>query len=61
MKTATEVKKVPSRPVVAGGIAGSITVILVWGIGFFDVTVPPEIASAITTLIAAVAAHVTRD
>jgi len=69
MKSATEVKRIPSRPVVAGGIAGaiagSVTVILVWGLGMSDVIVPPEVASAFTTLfttlIGAIAAHVTRD
>lgn len=37
--------------VAAGGVAGSITIILVWVLGFFHVEVPPEVASAFTTII----------
>lgn len=44
-----------SRKVAAGGLAGSVTIILVWilnsGVG---VDVPPEVASAFTTLFSVV-------
>jgi hypothetical protein len=41
-----------SSKAVAGGLAGALTVVLVWIAGMFNVDVPPEVSSAITTLIA---------
>ena len=44
----------PNRKVGAGAIAGAITVILVWTLNTFvtvQTPIPPEIASAITTVI----------
>ncbi len=41
----------------SAGVAGAFTIILVWIIGLFHVTVPPEIASAITTIISFLAAY----
>ncbi len=35
----------------AAGFGGSLTVILIWLIGQFHVTVPPEIASAMTVVV----------
>jgi hypothetical protein len=35
----------------AGALAGALTVILVWAIGFAGVTVPPAVASAFTVLL----------
>lgn len=35
----------------AGGIAGALTIVLVWLLGALNVDVPPEVASAITTII----------
>lgn len=34
------------------GVAAAITVLVVWGVGFAGIEVPPEVASAFTTLIA---------
>lgn len=43
----------PTRKVASGGIAAAITVVIVWVLGaFFDVDVPPEVASAFTAIIA---------
>lgn len=39
------------RKVQAGGLAGAITVVLVWIAGTAGVDVPPEVASAFTTII----------
>jgi len=33
-----------------GGIAGASTVILVWIAGMFKISVPPEVAAAVTVL-----------
>lgn len=38
--------------VAAAGIAGAVTVVLVWAASLAGVAVPPEVASAVTTLIA---------
>lgn len=37
--------------VAAGGAAGAVTVVIVWLLGFANVDVPPEVASAFTTII----------
>lgn len=45
---------------VAAGAAGAATIILVWVLGqFAHVSVPPEVASAFTTLIASGATYLT--
>lgn len=36
--------------VAAATVAGAATILIVWGLGFANVTVPPEVASAFTTL-----------
>lgn len=41
-----------SRKVAAGGLAGSLTIILVWVLNTaIGVDVPPEVASAFTTIL----------
>ena len=37
----------------AAGWAGAASIVLVWILGMLDVTVPPEVASAITVLLSA--------
>lgn len=44
-----------SPKIQAAGAAGALTVVLVWGLGFLDVSVPPGVASAITVLISTAA------
>lgn len=52
----------PTRKVAAGGAAGAITILLVWAAGeFASITVPPEVASAFTTVISFLAAYLTRN
>lgn len=48
----SEATKKPNRKVVAGGLAGALTAVLVWLVPMFfpDFIVPPEIAAAITTI-----------
>lgn len=46
----------PTRKVGAGTGAGAASVVLVWALGVAGLTVPAEVASAITTLLAAVTA-----
>lgn len=43
----------PTKKVTAGGLAGALSVLIVWALGEFGgLTIPPEIASAITTVLA---------
>lgn len=44
----------------AAGVAASLTVILVWVAGMVGVDVPPEVASAITTLFAFAGGYMAR-
>lgn len=46
-----------NKKVQAAGAAGALTVIVVWGLEAAGVTVPPEVASAFTTLIAFLAGY----
>lgn len=48
----------PQPKVVAATAAGAATVVLVWIVGLFGLAVPPEVASAVTVLLAAGAAYV---
>lgn len=49
----------PVNPkVAAGGLAGGITIILVWVAGLAGLDVPPEVASAFTVLVSSVAGYV---
>lgn len=47
----------PNTKVAAGGIAGSLSLLVVFGLGQAGVEVPAEVASALTTLIAFVAGY----
>jgi hypothetical protein len=61
MSTTTEARSpsaFPVRKVAAGGVAGAITVIIVWILAAaFKVTIPPEIASAITVVLSFAAGY----
>lgn len=48
----------PTTKVIAGTVAGSATILLVWGLSLAHVAVPPEVASAITVLLGSVAAYI---
>lgn len=43
---------VPSSKIQAAGAAGAVTTVLVWAASLAGVAVPPEVAAAVTTLIA---------
>jgi hypothetical protein len=47
----------PQPKVVAGGAAGSVTVMLVWIAGMYGIDVPPEVASAFTVLVSFAAGY----
>lgn len=50
----------PQPKVVAATAAGAATVVLVWVVGLLGLDVPPEVASAVTVLLAAGAGYLKR-
>lgn len=48
----------PTPKVAAAGIAGSITLVGVWVAGLFGLDVPPEVAAAVTAIIATAAGYI---
>lgn len=44
--------------IVAGGLAGAVTVVLVWCLSLVGVDMPVEVASAITLIISVLAAYI---
>lgn len=52
---------VPSSKVAAAGAAGAVTTVVVWAASLAGVDVPPEVAAALTTLIATGAGWLKRE
>lgn len=50
---------VPTPKVAAAGIAGSVTILVVYVAGLFGLDVPPEVASAFTAILSFAAGYVT--
>lgn len=55
--------RAPSRTVTTGGAAGAVAIVLLWLLGelFPQLTVPTEVESALTLLIAVAAAWIIPD
>jgi hypothetical protein len=51
----------PSAKVASGGLAGAFIVLVVWILGAFHVTVPPEVASALTVLFSSATSYLVRE
>jgi putative flippase GtrA len=51
----------PTTKVAAGGVAGALTVLVVWILGLFHVTVPPEVASALTVMISFISSYLVKQ
>ena len=47
----------PQPKVVAGGVAGALTIVLVWVAGMLGLAVPAEVASAFTVLVSFAAGY----
>lgn len=47
----------PQPKVVAGGVAGALTIMLVWVAGLFGLDVPAEVASAFTVIVSFAAGY----
>ena len=53
--------KTPGRKVGAGALAGAVTVIGVYVAESFGAEVPPEVASAVTTVLSFVTSYLVRE
>lgn len=53
--------KTPKPKVMAGGLGGAVTVVLVWTLGLAGVDVPAAVASAITVVVTFVVGYLTHD
>ena len=51
----------PKPKVAASGIAGALTIVIVWAAGMAGVDVPPEVASAFTVIISFAAGWLKSD
>ena len=52
-----KVTAVPEKKVTAAALAGAVATILVWILHLTGVDIPPEVAAAITTILAAAAGY----
>lgn len=53
--------RTPTTKVAAGGVAGALTVLVVWILGLLHVAVPPEAASALTVIISFASSYLVRE
>lgn len=60
-ETVNQPSAAPTNKIAAVGIAGSCSVILVYALGEFGIHMPPEVASAITFLLATGAGYFTKN
>lgn len=51
----------PTAKVATGGIAGALTLLVVFIVGKFGVDVPAEVAAAVTVLISFAASYIKRE
>lgn len=50
---------IPTPKVAAAGVAGAITILIVWVVqSFTNLDIPPEVASAFTTVVAFLAGYI---
>jgi hypothetical protein len=60
-KLITQPTLAPTRKVAAAGITLPISVLITWGLGMAGIPVPPEVASALATVLAALAAYLVKE
>lgn len=56
-----EPSKMPTRKVGASALAGALSVLMMWLLALAGVSIPAEVASAITTILSFVVAYFVRD
>jgi hypothetical protein len=50
----------PSQKVTVSGLAGALSIILVWALGYFwKIVVPPEVASSLTVVVMFLTGYIT--
>jgi len=45
------------RKIIMGGLWGSVTIVIVWAVGLVGLTIPTEVAQAMTVIFASVAGY----
>lgn len=60
-ETVNQPTAAPTNKMVAVGVSGALTVVLVYVLGEFGVDMPVEVASAITVLISFASGYMTRN
>lgn len=60
-ETYNQVSTAPTNKVAAAGIGGSVSIVLVWIAGMFNLEVPPEVASAVTTIVAFFSGYLVKE
>ncbi len=51
----------PTAKVAAAGIGGSVSILIIYALGQLGLDVPPEVASAITALVAFACGYIKRE
>lgn len=49
----------PTQKLTAAALGGAVTIIGIWVLGLFKVDIPPEVASAFTTVISFIVGYIT--
>jgi hypothetical protein len=57
----TQPSMAPTTKLAAGGVAGALTVLVVWILGLLPVPVPPEVASALTVIISFITSYLVKQ
>ncbi|MGA8330645.1 MAG: hypothetical protein WB777_15280, partial [Mycobacterium sp.] len=57
----TQPSLAPTTKVAAGGVAGALTVLVVWILGLLHVIVPPEVASALTVVFSFITSYLVKQ
>lgn len=60
-ETVNQPTAAPTNKVVAAGVAGALSIVLVYALSEFGIHMPAEVASAITTLLAFGAGYFTKN
>ena len=51
----------PNRKVGAGGLAGALSIVLVWLLSQMGYSLPPEVSSGLTTIVTFITSYFVRD
>lgn len=51
----------PTAKVAAAGIGGSLSILIVYGLGLLGLSLPPEVAAALTALVSFAAGYLVKE